>query len=161
MTDKQQEFLRLYTICELKYDEISERLDVPKTTISVWFEELKSEREQILKIKTIWRNKKITKDFEHFYNWYLALERKCTYCGISEDEIGKLLEKGEIRTKRITTRGKKLELERKISELSYDDLENISLCCYWCNNAKTDEFSYAEFKEVGKEFAKIWKRRLG
>jgi 5-methylcytosine-specific restriction endonuclease McrA len=63
-------------------------------------------------------------------------------------------------TKRIDTRGKKLEFDRKISDASYDDLNNIVLACYWCNNAKTDTFTHEEFKEVGKVFANIWKNRF-
>ncbi len=41
--------------------------------------------------------------------------------------------------------------------LPYDQLNNVVLACYWCNNAKTDTFTYEEFKEVGKVFANIWK----
>ncbi len=160
MTEQQQEFLRLNMICGLNYKAISERLSIPNSTITKWYEDLKVEREKIATIKTIWTRKKFTPVFEDFYNWYVALERKCDYCGISEDEIMTLLENKKIFTKRIGTRGKKLEFDRKSSELSYDKLDNIVLCCYWCNNGKTDTFSYEEFKEVGKVFAKIWKKRL-
>ena len=39
--------------------------------------------------------------------------------------------------------------------------ENIVLCCYWCNNAKTDEFSYFEFKKfIAPEIQEIWEIRL-
>lgn len=34
------------------------------------------------------------------------------------------------------------------------------MACYWCNNAKTDEFTAEEFKEIGKEIRKIWDVRL-
>jgi hypothetical protein len=39
-------------------------------------------------------------------------------------------------------------------------MENCVTCCYWCNNTKTDEFSYYEFKKVGVEIEKIWHERL-
>lgn len=33
------------------------------------------------------------------------------------------------------------------------------MACYWCNNAKTDEFSAEEFAPVGKEIGEIFKNR--
>jgi 5-methylcytosine-specific restriction endonuclease McrA len=53
-----------------------------------------------------------------------------------------------------------LELERKKPNESYDNTDNLVLCCYWCNNAKTDEFTEEEFKEIGKVIGKIWQTRL-
>lgn len=160
MTDTKQEFLRLNIVKQLNYKTVSEILNVPNATLSKWYEELKIEREKIAKIRAVWTKKKFTPNFEDFYNWYLARDRKCEYCGISEDEIKALLEDKKLHTKRIDTRGKKLEFDRKIADSNYDDLDNIVLACYWCNNAKTDTFTYEEFKEVGKTFAEIWKKRL-
>jgi len=34
------------------------------------------------------------------------------------------------------------------------------MACYWCNNAKTDEFDGDEFKEIGEAIKKVWKKRL-
>jgi hypothetical protein len=31
----------------------------------------------------------------------------------------------------------------------YSILENLCLACYWCNNAKTNYFSFEEFKLIG------------
>ena len=39
-------------------------------------------------------------------------------------------------------------------------LDNVVLACYWCNNAKTDEFSPNEFKEIARGINEVWKRRL-
>jgi 5-methylcytosine-specific restriction endonuclease McrA len=47
-----------------------------------------------------------------------------------------------------------------VPDLLYDETNNIVLACYWCNNAKTDTFTYEEFLRVGKVFAEIWKERL-
>ncbi|MCC7302523.1 MAG: hypothetical protein IT233_07775 [Bacteroidia bacterium] len=108
----------------------------------------------------IWRSKKIEAPYEEFKKWYDSIEKKCCYCGITEDEIKFLLDKQLLFTKRIDTRGRRLEFDRKQSELPYNDLSNIVLSCYWCNNAKTDTFSHDEFLEVGKSFSAIWKKRL-
>ena len=88
----------------------------------------------------------------------LEVNKKCCYCGITEKELEDLLDSKKIETKR--GRGRKLELERKEANLSYDVLENIAFACYWCNNAKTDTFTYEEFIEVGIIISKIWRQRL-
>ena len=55
-------------------------------------------------------------------------------------------------------RGWNLEVERKDSNREYSP-SNCKMACYWCNNAKTDEFTYEEFKLVGKEIRKVWDKR--
>lgn len=78
---------------------------------------------------------------------------KCHYCGIDEGEfIG--IWGGFYRNKR----GKKLEIERKDNEKEYS-LENCVLACAVCNNAKSDKFTYKEFKKVGKVIRQIWNER--
>ena len=37
---------------------------------------------------------------------------------------------------------------------------NSVLCCYWCNNAKTDEYSEKEFIPVGQQMRLLWNKRL-
>jgi 5-methylcytosine-specific restriction endonuclease McrA len=160
MTELQKEFLRLHVILQLKYPEISERLKVKRSELTEWYEKLRPEREEIAKIRNVWSRKKITSDFEPFYNWYIGQEKKCAYCGITEAEINALIANGNLKTKRINTRGRTLEFDRKEPDLPYNQLDNIVLCCYWCNNAKTDTFTYDEFKKVGKVFSAIWKNRF-
>ena len=160
MTELQKEFLRLYVVYQLNYKTVSEQLNIPKETLSKWYSDLKAEREIIAKIRNVWTKKKFTTEFEPFYQWYISKERRCEYCDISEDEINTLLLTKRLYTKRIGTRGKTLEFDRKEPDLSYSQLDNIVLCCYWCNNSKTDTFTYNEFKTVGKVFSDIWKNRL-
>jgi hypothetical protein len=86
---------------------------------------------------------------------------KCHYCGISEKDIEGLLRNSNLLTKRLLTRGKTLEIDR-IDQSGYYSEGNITPCCYWCNNAKTDEFSYEEFKgTIAPAIQKIWEKRLG
>ena len=89
-----------------------------------------------------------------------STERRCHYCKITEDEIDQLIRKNLITTKRLTTRGRKLEIERLSPNEFYDNLNYLVLCCYWCNNAKTDEFTSEEFEQVGRLIGIIWKNRL-
>jgi|GEM_PF-368280 len=86
-------------------------------------------------------------------------ERSCEYCNISEREIESLLGKGLIYTKRLSTRGLSMEIDRIEPNKGYVE-GNIVLCCYWCNNAKTDEFNKNEFGNLGREISKIWNNRF-
>ena len=88
-----------------------------------------------------------------------SIARHCEYCGINETEIHQLIQHGLLITKRLKTRGRSMEVDRKDPEGPYA-AHNIVLCCYWCNNAKTDEFSFEEFKEIAKSFTQIWQQRL-
>ena len=85
--------------------------------------------------------------------------RECFYCHITEKEIEELIEAGKITTKRLYSRGRRMEIEQKEPDKGYV-FSNIALCCYWCNNAKSDEFTEEEFIPLGKEIEKIWKKRL-
>lgn len=98
---------------------------------------------------------------EAFINWYGSDtdERYCRYCGVSESQINTLELKKEINMKRLSTRGKTLEIDRRESHKFYNQ-ENIILSCYWCNNAKTDEFSLLDFKSIAHGINKVWKQRL-
>ncbi len=83
--------------------------------------------------------------------------RKCVYCDITEKQILVLRQSGSIKTKR--NRGKTMEIDRINSNMEYTS-NNIVLACYYCNNAKTDEFTIDEFKAVGIEIGKILINRL-
>jgi hypothetical protein len=160
MDDLQKEFLRLHLICGENYKTIEYKLPVSRQTLTQWYEELRPERERIAKIRKVWVTKKFTAVFEDFYRWYEDLDRRCYYCDITEVQIAELLKSGKLDTKRINKRGRKLEYDRKEPNLPYDNIDNIVLCCYWCNNAKTDTFTHVEFKEVGKVFRSIWQQRM-
>jgi 5-methylcytosine-specific restriction endonuclease McrA len=83
---------------------------------------------------------------------------ECHYCHTSITQIKALIHDNQLSKKHIT-RGWTLEIDRKIPFLEYTP-ENCVICCYWCNNAKTDEFTYEEFKKVGFVIESIWHDRL-
>ena len=83
----------------------------------------------------------------------------CSYCGISLDQIKALGENKKLNNKRSDTRGYTLEIDRMLPNLEYSK-ENCCMACYWCNNAKTDEFSPEEFKPIARGINKIWNKRL-
>ncbi|WP_148799328.1 hypothetical protein [Campylobacter concisus] len=84
----------------------------------------------------------------------------CSYCGISLAQIEELGKRGKLNNKRSDTRGYTLEIDRKLPNLEYSK-ENCCMACYWCNNAKTDEFSPREFEPIAEGIRKVWSERLG
>jgi len=85
-------------------------------------------------------------------------QKNCYYCGITIDDVVILAQKRKIYKK--NERGWTLEIDRKNSNLEYFP-SNCVMSCYWCNNAKTDEFTAEEFKRiVGKAIAQVWHERL-
>ncbi|MGM0530563.1 MAG: hypothetical protein ACQER7_04365 [Bacteroidota bacterium] len=84
-------------------------------------------------------------------------EKECHYCKITEDRIENLCDKGKLFKK--STRGWSLEIDRLDSNYEYTK-NNCVKACYWCNNAKTDEFTEAEFLKIGNVIKEIWEERL-
>jgi 5-methylcytosine-specific restriction endonuclease McrA len=97
-----------------------------------------------------------------YQNQYKKQKGKCFYCGLSEEQAEELFDIGWRAGEPLTKRGRgwHLEIDRKAPNNSYDDESNLVLACYWCNNAKTDTFTHAEFKKVGAVFKEIWQKRL-
>lgn len=104
---------------------------------------------------------------EHFKNILtvdefnnLISNKKCSYCGISKEQIDTLGRSENLYNKRADTRGYSLEVDRINPNMEYS-LNNICMSCYWCNNAKTDEFYANEFKEIARGINKVWNTRMG
>lgn len=87
----------------------------------------------------------------------LISQDQCHYCGITLKEIAALGETGKLYKKNY--RGWTLEIDRLNSNFEYTP-ENCVMSCYWCNNAKTDEFSESEFIEIAKGIKIVWENRL-
>lgn len=93
-----------------------------------------------------------------FIDWYIKEDKTCCYCGITEQEALKFYELKNVEGVKRIKRGKSLEIER-IEDKEYTE-DNCKLSCYWCNNAKSDVFSFDEFKSIGKEIGKVIKSKL-
>jgi hypothetical protein len=158
MTEQQAEFLKLAVIEQKTYEEIGITLNVPRSELSKWWEELKTEREALALLRDVWKRKFTEMDFWHFKQCMETTPNKCHYCDITEEQIDAMWQKYPELTKR--TRGRKLEIDRKKPNEAYDNKENLVLCCYWCNNAKTDTFTEEEFLKVGQVINQIWQKRF-
>lgn len=161
-----REFLKLHVIEQHNYKTITEMLKIDRSVLSKWYDELQNEREEIAEIMVMHSRKKINASRLEFYTWFINQERRCQYCGVSEAEIKIMLDNGSIKTRNakiegqdVEIRGRKLELDRKDPKFGYE-MNNIVWACYWCNNAKTDAFDADEFRPIGLEIAKIWKKKL-
>lgn len=112
--------------------------------------------------------KKLEKSYEESFKELFTLDafkkllepenKRCYYCDITVDIINELANKHKLYKK--NERGWKLEIDRKKPNEEYKE-ENCVLACYWCNNAKTDEFTDEEFKPIGQAIKKVWENRLG
>ncbi|MBL0765623.1 hypothetical protein [Marivirga atlantica] len=83
---------------------------------------------------------------EEQYNKLIKNE-KCFYCELEKKDFGELYENHLIRKK--ANRGFNFEIDRKNPNEEYH-YDNLVMACYWCNNAKTDEFTAEEFKPIGE-----------
>jgi len=121
-----------------------------------WREENKEliERLQRYYVKKIFPTVFPFEDFEDF----IINKSDCEYCHITEDKIKVLIDAQHLNKKK-DTRGWTLEIDRIKPNYEYTK-GNCVWCCYWCNNAKTDEFSFDEFKKIGKVIESIWEARL-
>ena len=93
---------------------------------------------------------------KEFIDWYINnnKEKECCYCGSTEGQLKRFFK--ATKSKRYKTRGMSLEIERKKSDEQYTE-ENCELACYWCNNAKSDVFSFEEFELIGKAIGDVIK----
>jgi len=87
----------------------------------------------------------------------MFLSDECAYCGISLQQLDILRKNNQISSK--SGRGFNLEIDRKEPNLEYTQ-ENCCMSCYWCNNAKTDEFVPSEFKDIAKGINRVWNEKL-
>ncbi|MGL5979838.1 MAG: hypothetical protein ACRCZY_02980 [Phocaeicola sp.] len=126
MTDLEQQYLNLAVIELKKYNEISEILGTSMNEVSKYWEQLKTQREQLSAIRKIWKSKydnpKTTETFWEFKEWFDTVEKKSFYCGITENQIDELFVKDNKLTKR--NRGRKLEIER-LSQMNHTQKRTI------------------------------------
>jgi hypothetical protein len=95
-------------------------------------------------------------NFDDFLDWYNEQEKRCHYCGLLEVESQEIAMRGLLTSKRYpqggvvgqgTARSVWLEIDR-LSPTGLYSRENAVICCYYCNNDKSDVFGgliYTQF----------------
>lgn len=154
----EQNFIDLAYVKNVPFLVISELLGIDRKTVSQLNKDLRETWKPITYFVRKWKTKNIGGNFWDFYAWHISSEKKCFYCGITEDQIEALYESGIVNKR--TTRGRVLEIDRRISSSQYSLIDNLIYSCYWCNNAKTDTFTDLEAKLIGNAISQIWRNRL-
>ena len=101
-------------------------------------------------------------NFQDFYNWYLSQDLICHYCGLTEIESQKITILGLLTSNRfpnngIIGRGKSRGVWLEVDRLSPNALysrDNCVMCCYFCNNDKSDVFN-------GRDYLNFFQNRAG
>ena len=94
-------------------------------------------------------------DFEDFYDWFVSQDKKCYYCGIKENEVQQIVVQGLLTSNRFPINGKIMQGRNRGLWLEVDRIhpkekyyrDNAVLCCYFCNNDKSDVFHGLEYKK--------------
>ncbi len=117
-------------------------------------------KEDIENLRKIYYNSFLSETFiitDQFVTLINDENTPCDYCGITISQVKELANNYKLYKK--NNRGWSLEIDRKNSNYEYTT-DNCVMACYWCNNAKTDEFTYDEFKEIGHAIRQIWEKRM-
>lgn len=107
-------------------------------------------------------------DFDEFLAWYKKQEKSCYYCGLKEEESQKIVmteilksnrfpQKGELG--RGQSRGMWLEVDRLSPKENYS-FSNCVLCCYFCNNDKSDVFHGDDYKDFQNDRVEYLRRLI-
>ena len=122
-----------------------------------WIYRPKSEKQ----IKNMFLTKKPMgfKSLIDFQNWYNKNPKVCKYCGLTEEESQEIIHRGLLKSKRFPLsglirqgvfRGYWLEIDRKNPDGPYST-ENCVFSCTFCNNDKSDIFSYNQYLEFRED----------
>lgn len=107
-------------------------------------------------------------DFKDFVIWYNEQEKECYYCGLKEQEMQEIAMKGILKSNRFPqngiigrgqSRGVWLEVDRLNPKENYSR-ENCVLCCYFCNNDKSDVFQGNEYKEFMRNRVEYLRKKI-
>lgn len=93
-------------------------------------------------------------DRQRFIDWYLhklyIQENKCHYCKTNILDIRRLLNAGIVNGRAVRgngLRGPNFEIDRKNPFDVYNE-RNCVLSCYYCNNDKSNTFSYETYLNI-------------
>lgn len=87
---------------------------------------------------------------EDFISWYGLQDKRCYFCGITEEQIKKS-------NMDIFKKYKRLTIDRLDNYLGYST-KNIKLACFICNRIKGNFFTESEMLKVGKIISNKYKK---
>lgn len=146
---------------EFYHTERGENLPETNMQIDDIYLSMKVSERDLIPALSKWRKEYYNKVFKNQFQLNkfneLLEAKRCYYCEITLDEIFILIENKKLYKK--NERGWRMEIDRKEPNLEYSD-DNCVPACYWCNNAKTDEFNAEEFKPIGIIIGNTLRARL-
>lgn len=91
--------------------------------------------------------------FDDFHDWYQEQDLVCHYCGLTESESQEISMTGILTSNRfpqngIVGQGRSRAVWLEVDRLTPDGLysrDNCVMCCYFCNNDKSDVFGGNEY----------------
>jgi hypothetical protein len=115
-------------------------------------------QEQVTRLENYYRTnrRKLVgfETFNQFNQWFNQAsdnnQHKCHYCNISILDIRRLINSGIINGRLVrggSLRGPNFEIDRMDPFGEYNQ-DNCVLSCYYCNNDKSNTFSYTTYKNV-------------
>lgn len=155
-----QDLINKYA-AEFFHTERGEKLPGTEMQIDTIYITIKETERKLKPVLPLWRKEYFHKVFKNQLqaSQFKELQEadSCYYCGITLKEILELVQNKKIYKK--NERGWKMEIDRKYPNQEYSN-DNCVPVCYWCNNAKTDEFEAEEFEPIGQAIGKALKARL-
>ena len=97
----------------------------------------------------------LTMTRSQFAEWFTHQTRTCYYCHIHEQLVDQLGAKTQIGHPL-----QRLGVDRKVDTKGYAE-DNIVLCCFPCNKARSNTFTVDEMTVIGEAITAVWKTRLG
>ncbi|GAA5030940.1 hypothetical protein GCM10011506_21780 [Marivirga lumbricoides] len=157
---EKQDLIKKYA-AEFFHTERGETLPGTEMQIDAIYITIKETERKLKAVLPQWRKEYFHKVFKKQLHpdKFKALQEanECYYCNITVDEIVELAKSNKLFKK--NERGWRMEIDRKAPNQEYSD-NNCEPICYWCNNAKTDEFSAEEFKPIGMAIGNALRARL-
>jgi len=123
----------------------------PRCTVCMRYSTLKSNAEHVRRGGTA---PGLSLSLSDFSAWFIIQDRKCRYCRIDEEHLpllGIITQVGHPLSR--------LGIDRLDGQRGYET-DNIALCCFACNKAKSNTFSDAEMRLLGVGVAQNWTARL-
>lgn len=155
---QKKEIIKQFTA---EYYQLEREHEINGKSLDEIYAEMKQFRNDNSSIISGWKETYFEKVFKGFLSEteYLVLveAQQCAYCNITKDQINELVSAKQLFKK--NERGWNMEIDRMDPNQEYR-AENCVPACYWCNNAKTDEFNAEEFKPIGELIGQTLRARL-
>ena len=93
-----------------------------------------------------YQHKPFVIDKDYFVEWYNSQEKKCVYCDLTEEDLPKINDS-------YNNKSKRLSIDAINNNLGYVK-GNLAICCHRCNSLKSDILSFDEMREFAQKYIK-------